>query len=168
MVFKSQVQVLESTIWSYSFEVPLNVVEANKANKRVLCSVNGHQPFHAPLLPAGKGQWFINLNKERRDAYGLSVGDTIQVEVQEDTSAYGMDFPVELTAVFEVYPEAEAFFDQLTPGKKRNLLYIVNKPKKEATRTTKAIVIAEHLIAVGGRLDFKILNQNFKDYNASV
>ena len=53
-------------------------------------------------------------------------------------------------------------FHNLTPGKQRNLIYIVAKPKSQDIRIRKAIVIIEYLKSSGGTIDFKELNEALK------
>ena len=59
-------------------------------------------------------------------------------------------------------PEAEHVFHKLTIGKQRSLLYVIGQPKTSEARLKKAIVITEYLKLTGGKLDFKDLNEAFK------
>jgi len=56
-------------------------------------------------------------------------------------------------------------FHNLSAGKQRTLLHLIGKPKSEEIRINKAMVVNEYLKEVNGRLDFKELNQAFKDAN---
>jgi uncharacterized protein YdeI (YjbR/CyaY-like superfamily) len=60
---------------------------------------------------------------------------------------------------------AMTFFDALTPGKQRSLIYIVSKIKNQDVRIRKSLVIAEHLVLGKGLLDYKKLNGMFEDEN---
>ena len=73
--------------------------------------------------------------------------------------------PEEMEVLLAQDEEADRYFHQLTPGKQRSLLHIIGKPKTEATRLKKAIVITEYLKTNRGKLDFKELNLAFKEYS---
>ncbi|MBE62878.1 MAG: hypothetical protein CMB89_11005, partial [Flammeovirgaceae bacterium] len=60
---------------------------------------------------------------------------------------------------------ASEFFHDLTPGKQRNLIYIISKVKNTDSRINKALAIIDHLTERNGKLDFKLLNEKIKEYN---
>ena len=82
-----------------------------------------------------------------------------------EASKYGVDMPEELQAALDQDPLAMEFFDLLTPGKQRNLIYLVNKVKNTNSRINKALAIIDHLTEMQGKLDFKLLNEKIKEYN---
>ena len=94
----------------------------------------------------------------------MQVGSKVQVSLQPDESKYGMPMPEEMDELLKIDDEANQYFHALTKGKQRSLLYIIGKPKNSDTRLNKAIVVTEHLKRWNGKLDFAILNQEFKDY----
>ncbi len=131
--------------------------------KRVVCQLNGKDPFQCALMPDGKGGFFININKERRKSLRLEIGDEVEVVLEKDESKYGLPLPEELEALFEVDEEGRKFFHQLTAGKQRSLLHLIGKPKTSDTRLHKAIVVLDYLKSTRGRLDYKELHQALKD-----
>lgn len=133
------------------------------AGKRVVCRLNGKDPFQCALMPDGKGGHFININKERRKSLRLEIGDEVEVALEKDESKYGLPLPEELEALFEVDEEGRVFFHQLTAGKQRSLLHLIGKPKTSDTRLHKAIVVLDYLKSTRGRLDYKELHQALKD-----
>jgi len=165
--FITSIQQTDSTLgWYFSIPVIKDIAaEFMENDRRVLCSINGEENFHAALMPDGKGDFFINLNKERRKKLGITVGEPISVLLTKDESKYGMPMPEEFGELLAMDDEGSEFFHALTPGKQRNLLHIIGKPKSSDIRLKKAIVVNEHLKNNQGKLDFKQLNQDFKDYN---
>ena len=134
-------------------------------SRRFVCQVEDLKPWHAALISDGGGKYFILMNKDRiafleQGAYRL---DRLKVELVADTSAYGMEMPVELGELLLIDLEANHYFHALTPGKQRSLLYLVAKPKTEATRLKKAVGIVSYLIEVRGNLDFRELNTWLKE-----
>lgn len=96
---------------------------------------------------------------------GYPIGTEVEITVEPDESKYGMPMPEEFEEALIEYPKASDYFQALTPGKQRNLIYIVANPKRVETRVKKAIQIVEYLEHSGGKLDFKALHQWFKDTN---
>ena len=59
----------------------------------------------------------------------------------------------------------KAFFDALTPGKKRTLIYLVANVKNVDSQLRKGMAILDHLKEANGKIDFKQVNQKIKEYN---
>lgn len=156
----------ESDLWSYHLKVPANIAAPFiKNDRRVLLQIGDLPAFACALMHDGKGDYFININKERRKKLGLQLGDTISATIEKDESKYGMPMPEVMEILLAQDEEASKYFHLLTPGKQRSLLHIIAKPKTEATRLKKAIVINEHLKTNRGQLDFTELQVAFREYN---
>jgi hypothetical protein len=166
-VFSSQLEKFDSDLWMFHFMIPDDVVQAflQGGHKRVVCEIDGLEPFQCALMPKGDGQYFINLNKERRKKLGLHPGARIKVQLKVDQSTYGLPMPEELGELLKMDDEGNRLFHQLTPGKQRSLIHIVGKPRRPETRLRKAVVIVDYLKAAQGKLDFKALNEAFKQSN---
>ena len=72
--------------------------------------------------------------------------------------------PEEMAEVLESDPEGDELFHALTPGKQRNLLYIIGKVKSSELRIHKALVVVEHLKTQGGKINFSQLYDELKTY----
>ncbi len=132
-------------------------------DRRVLCSVRGLSPWHAALMPDGSGDYFVIVNKERRRAAGLEVGNRVTIELRPDESKYGADIAPELEELFYQDPEGSDLFHALTPGLQRSIIYIVSKPKGSATRLRRAVVLIDYLKAVRGAFDFREYNEAYRN-----
>jgi len=164
--FKTTLQKFDSKLWYYYLEVPLKIKEkyVEGKDRRVIITVNDSEEIPCAIMPNGNEYYFINFNKENRKKLKLNVGDKVTVKIKKDKSKYGMPMPEEFQEILYLDPEVEKYFETLTPGKQRALLHLIGKPKGQETRIKKAIVISEHLKNHKGKLDFKILNQEYKDY----
>ena len=164
--FTTTIEKLNSTIWHYHLIVPLDIKEkfVEGKDRRVIIKINGSDEIPCAIMPNGDF-FFINVNKEIRKKLKLNIGDKVSVEIKKDKSKYGMPMPEEFAEILYLDPEVEKYFEQLTPGKQRNLLYLIGKPKGQETRIKKAIVISEHLKNHRGKIDFKILNEEYKNYS---
>lgn len=132
--------------------------------KRFLFTVNSLVTFPGAFVPIGENLCIVIINQARRKKMGLDIGDKVTVSIQEDQSEYGMPLPEEMAMAFEADEEGAKYFHELTPGKIRSLLYVVDKVKNPDKRIEKAVVILEHLRANRGKLDYKMLNIAFKEY----
>jgi hypothetical protein len=130
--------------------------------RRVVCALNDRLTIHAARLP-NKGLWYILLSKGVIKELNAREGEEVSVKLTEELSIYGMPEELEMCVFQE--DGAMTFFDALTPGKQRSLIYIVSKIKNQDVRIRKSLVIAEHLVLGKGLLDYKKLNEMFKDFN---
>jgi len=137
----------------------------NAGSKRIIVSLSETIEWHAAFISSGKGDYFIIVNKERVKALQQNEIDLtrVQITLVPDESEYGMPMPIELGELLSMDSEADAYFHGLTPGKMRALMYIVAKPKREATRLKKAVGITEYLKEVRGKLDFREMNVFMKE-----
>jgi len=164
MKFKTTIGRLENNVYFEHIIVPKKVYDkiAADGNKRVLCTVNDNEYFHAGLMPKGDGDYFIMLNKKRLKAFKLELGSEVTVTLEKDTSKYGMKMPPEFDEVLGTDEEGLEWFEKLTDGKKRNLIHIVATVKSPDIRITKSLTILDHLKANKGKIDFKLLNEAMK------
>lgn len=165
--FKSSIGTLESNVYNLHIKVPKKIHDeiSKDGSKRVLCTVNKFDYFHAGLLPTGTGDYFIMLNKARMKAFKLEIGMAIDICLEKDTSKYGMKMPEEFQEVLDTDEEGSEWFEKLTDGKKRNLIHLVATPKSADLKITKALIIIDHLKANKGKIDFKLLNEAMKVKN---
>ncbi len=165
--FETTLQKFDNNLWYYHLVIPTEIKDifVVEKDRRVLIKINGSEEIPCAIMPNGDNYYFININKEVRKKLKLNIGDKVDVEIRKDKSKYGMPMPVEFEELLYQDPEVEKYFELLTPGKQRNLLHLIGKPKGQATRIKKAIVIAEHLKNHKGKLDFKILNEEYKNYS---
>lgn len=164
MQFKGLVSKFPKGLWSYNIIVTDEVRGAFKKQniKRFICTIDNHPPFHAAFMAQNKGEFFIKLNEEKMKKFGLQLGQEVYVKLVEDNSKYGMELPIEFEEVLLSDVEGAQFFEKLTPGKQRSLIYMVAKVKSSDIKITKALTILDHLKANNGVLDFKLLNEAMK------
>ncbi len=163
--FEAKISHFYGTVWACGIPVSLDIASKviSPDHRRVICQINKTIKTHSGLIPDGQGSYYIGVNKANRELLGVDLGDTVSVELQKDESKYGMEMPEELEELLLVDPEGEKYFETLTPGKQRNLIHLVSKPKTSHTRLKKAVGILDYLKSSSGRLDFKELQQFFRD-----
>lgn len=134
----------------------------NKGTKRVVCNINDKVKFQTAILSSKDVGYFINLNQSLLKELNASFGDNVQVSLEVDNSKYGLPLPIEMEELLIQDIEGNHVFHSLTPGKQRSLLHIIGKPKSSDIRLRKAITVINYLKMTNGKLDFKELNEAFK------
>lgn len=163
--FTSSLQQMDSTLWGTYIPVPTAIAQQFKLAgiSRFICHINNTLTTHSAIMPGGNDTFFILMNKANCKLLKLPIGSTLTVTLEEDTSEYGMPLCEELEALLEEDPDFHSHFQHLTPGKQRNLIYIINKPKSSDLRLRTAVAVAGHLAANNGKIDFKMLNEALKN-----
>ncbi|MDC1221614.1 YdeI/OmpD-associated family protein [Salibacteraceae bacterium] len=166
--FQSRLDQLNSNVWGYALNVPTDIARQfiEGHNKRVICSINGIEPFKCGLIGGADGNFILVLNKKRRNKLEKMDISVFDVSLEKDTSEIGMDVSAEFIEVMSQYEEASDFFDSLTPGKKRTLIYWADNVKSSEIKIRRAIVLCEHLIQENGVPDFRKMNEEVKAANA--
>lgn len=129
--------------------------------RRVVCAINGAEPFQCALLPSGD-KFYIIVNKAKRTALGIVAGDEVEIELVKDESQYGLPMPPEFREVLDQDPEGDQLFHALTPGKQRSVLYYVGKVRDIDKRIHTALIFVEHLKNNDGKIVQKALLEELK------
>ena len=167
MIFTGEIKRFDEHPIFYASHIPIpkEVYEAMNAvceQKRVICTINKQERFHAAMLPKGD-EHYILLNKERFKKLNLSEGLKVEVDLEQDESTYGLAISEEMEEVLYSDPEGNELFQNLTLGKKRSLIHVINKIVNPQKKVEKSLIILDHLKNQKGKLDFKILNEDFKN-----
>lgn len=159
----------DSPLWAFHFPIPGDMATQfiDGDNRRIICTMMGHD-MQCALMGAGDGDWFVNVNKKVRDKLGLIEGQEVEVEISKDASEFGMSMPEELRELLLQDEKGNEHFLKLTPGKQRNLIYIVNNVKNPDIKLRRALCTVEHLKMQEGKIDFKALNVEIKAANQAA
>jgi Domain of unknown function (DUF1905)/Bacteriocin-protection, YdeI or OmpD-Associated len=159
--------VAESTnkLWTCHIEIPsaIAAIFLAEGSQRVVCTINKTHTYQCALLSFGEGRRVVTVNKATAKKLNLQYGNTAEVTLQKDESQYGLPMPEEFEEILKSDAMGNRFFEALTDGKKRTLLYMAAKPKSSDTRINIGLIIMEHLKAENGKIDFKKLNLAFKN-----
>lgn len=164
--FISIIEEYKTDLYGCFFRVEEQIAEKfiEGKDRRIICTVNDLVVMHCALMPSDDG-WFILINKTNRNKIKVEEGDRVEVVIEKEKSKYGMPMPVELETCLTEDKEGSALFHKLTMGKQRSLIYIVSKIKSSDIKIRRSLAILHHLQEVGGKLDFKLLNETIKDFN---
>ncbi|NNE32713.1 MAG: YdeI/OmpD-associated family protein [Winogradskyella sp.] len=101
--------------------------------------------FYAALKKDKTGLYYIYFSKAKQKELGIFQNDYFTLQIFEDTSKYGVEMSEELQAVLLTDFEAFQIFENLTPGRKRSLIYAISRYKSPQTRVDKALILTQNL-----------------------
>ena len=166
MKLTSTLENFHNKLWSYYVPIPKEIgdrfVEGD--NRRVLCSINGCDPLHSALMHKD-GEYTIYVNTELKKKLKVEEGDKVEIVLEKDTSEFGIPMPESFQVLLAQDDEGRVYFQSLSMGKQRSLIYIVQKVKNVDSQLAKGLAIMHHLKEAKGNLDFKRLNVLIKEYN---
>lgn len=111
----------------------------NKRHTRFLCTLENSLTFQCGLNHIGDGNFFIILSSSNLNFVQKKLGDKIHFELNEDPNPLGVDMPEILDVLIEQDKELKAIFDNLTLGKKRNIIHQIIKIKDIDKQIQKSI-----------------------------
>lgn len=156
----------QSNLWGYHFIIPEDIANhfTDGKDRRIVVTFNGKIKNHCAIMPSPEGH-FIMLNKGIVKKLQIETGEVVTIEIEKDTSEYGMPICEEFEAVIFGDEEVFAIYQKLTPGKQRNLIHLVNKIKSSDIKINRAMAIGEYLVKSKGIMDFRKLNEKIKEFN---
>ncbi len=164
--FSTTVQKFDSNLWGYHFPVPIAIADkfVTGNDRRIVCKINNAIQIQGALMPYSEG-YFILINQGLIKRLRLSIGENVNLEIEKDKSEFGLPMPDSFRALLDQDSESTTLFNNLTPGKKRSLIYLVGKVKNIDSQLNKGLAIVEHLKTEKGILNYKKLHQLIKAHN---
>jgi predicted DNA-binding protein YlxM (UPF0122 family) len=92
-----------------------------------------------------QGSVYLMFSKANQKKLEVSQGDSLNVIMQEDTSKYQAPMTEELEAVLLSDYEAYEVFENLLPGKQRNIIFMIYNLKDSQKRVDTALNAMENL-----------------------
>ncbi|MET3667091.1 YdeI/OmpD-associated family protein [Caulobacter sp. 1776] len=150
--------------------VPLDAEQAARLREGwrkpmpVRVQVNGApaEPWRINMMPRGDGGFFLYLHGEVREAAGVGVGDTVDVEVTFDEAYRGgpaHPMPEAFAHGLRHDPAAAKAWDALTPSLRKEALRRFASVKSEQARTRNI----EAALAVLGGASGRFMAREWKD-----
>lgn len=114
--------------------VPFDVEAVfGKKRVKVKAKIAGF-PYRGSLVRMGTEDHILIVLKEIRQKVGVTFGDEIEIEVEEDTEPRVVVIPEDVKTALEGAPEAGAFFEKLAHSHKKEYVDWIEDAKREATR----------------------------------
>ena len=107
----------------------------------VRLSVNG-QTFPLRLARMG-GENMVGLRRDVREAAGLTVGDTVEIEIVADLGERTVEVPPDLAEALAADPAVTTAFDALAYSHRKEFVRWVSEAKREQTRADRVAKTVE-------------------------
>ncbi|MEM0998184.1 MAG: YdeI/OmpD-associated family protein [Bacteroidota bacterium] len=144
--FTQEIRQLEPKRGAY-FYFTLSAATVNEFSRqrktRLICEVDGTVEFRCGLNHLGDGNFFLILATRHLETLDKSLGDTVTFRVHEDPDQLGVDVPEVLTVFLAQDEPAQRIYERLTDGKKRALIYTINRVKNVDLQVKKIIKFLE-------------------------
>ena len=117
--------------------VPFDVEEAfGKKRVKVKAIIAGF-PYRGSLVRMGTEDHILIVVKEIREKAGVTFGDEIEIEVEEDTEPRVVTIPEDVKQALAEHPEEGAFFDKLSYSDRKEYMFWIGSAKREETRQSR-------------------------------
>jgi hypothetical protein len=125
--------------------VPFDVEEAfGKKRVKVKATLAGF-PYRGLLVRMGTEDHILIVIKEIRKKAGVTFGDEIEVEVEEDTEPRVVTIPEDVRQALADHPDEGAFFDQLSYSARKEYMFWVESAKRAETRQNRIVKMIDLL-----------------------
>ena len=133
MRFQSVVELGGKT--ATGIPVPDEVITSLGTSKRppVTITINGYS-YRTTAVRMG-GQFYVPLNAENREAAGVTAGDDITVDIENDDAPREVTLPADLDAALD--DEARAAYDGLSFTHRKEWVRWVEEAKRPETRASR-------------------------------
>lgn len=111
---------------------------------RVTGVLNG-VPFDSSTMALGGGRVCLGLHKATRQAAGVEVGDTVDLEVERDDRPRELEVPQDLQAALGADPAAATAFDRLSFSHRREYVQWITTAKRAETRARRVAETLDRL-----------------------
>lgn len=162
--FRSKLELTDSDPPWHILRVPKAKVahfEFKGNLRRVVCTLNETERFNCSLFPS-RGDYFITVSKKMRGKLGIEVGGSVTIELERDTSQFGMPMPEEFAEVLRQDREGEQLFNSLSPGNQRLMLKLIVYVKDSDKQITRSLVGIELLKRSNGKFDYHIQHDSMR------
>jgi Bacteriocin-protection, YdeI or OmpD-Associated/Domain of unknown function (DUF1905) len=125
-------------------EVPLDVPALfGRARAPVRITIGGHT-YRSTIAVYG-GRYYLPLNRENREAAGVSAGETVTVEIEADTEPRTVDVPDDLREALAADAPASDAFDALSYSHRKEYVEWISEAKRADTRARRIAKTLERL-----------------------
>ena len=114
--------------------VPFDVEAAFGAKRIKVKALIDGQPYRGSLVRMGGPGHILGVLKEIQARIGKSIGDEVEVVVEEDVEPRLVEAPADLKAALAADPAARQAYDRLSYTHQREYVRWIDEAKREPTR----------------------------------
>jgi len=135
----------KTKLTGFYIAVPFDVrKEFGRARPPIKVTVNGYG--FPSTVSVYDGRYLIPLRRDRREAAGVVVGDTVKVTVALDTRVRWVKIPPELTAAFRKNRKAKVRWEVASYTRKKEFADVLRAAKRPETRKRRLRRVIEELL----------------------
>ncbi len=114
--------------------IPFDVEQVfGKKRVKIKATIDG-EPYRGTLVRMGSPHHMLLVLKEIRQKIGKSVGDNVEIELEEDLEERRVEIPPDLQRALEANADAMAFFNQLSYTHRKEYARWIDEAKRDQTR----------------------------------
>ncbi len=126
--------------------IPFDVEQVfGKKRLPVIASIAG-EPYRGSLVRMGGPCHILGIRKDIREKIGKTIGDEIEIVLEEDTAPRQVAIPTDLQQAFVDQPDAGAFFEQLAYTHQKEYIRWIDEAKRAPTRQKRVAQTVEMLL----------------------
>ena len=125
--------------------LPAEVAAAmgGRARIPVTGSING-VTFRSSTMPMGDGTHCVGFRRDTRSqAGGVTVGDTVTIEIERDDTPRTVEIPPDLAAALDADPAVRAAFDAMSYTHRKEYVKALLDAKRPETRARRLALAVE-------------------------
>jgi len=125
--------------------IPFDVEQTfGKKRVKVVATIEGI-PYRGSLVRMGTACHLLPVLKEIRQRTGKSIGDEIEISLEEDLAPRQVTVPPDLQQVLSADPAAQAFFAKLSYTHQKEYVQWIEEAKRSQTRQSRIAKTVEML-----------------------
>ncbi|MEM9884658.1 MAG: YdeI/OmpD-associated family protein [Bacteroidota bacterium] len=144
--FKQKIKQLEKRKGGYYYlkidAAIVNQLERKRAT-RLICIIDDKLSYQCGLNHLGDGNFYVILATAKLKSLGKQLGDEVHFQIKEDPNPLGVAIPEVLEALLEQDADAKSIFESLSDGKKRSLIFSIQKIKNIDLQVEKILAFLE-------------------------
>jgi hypothetical protein len=103
------------------------------ARIRVTGRLNGVD-FASSTMAIGDGRVCLGVHKATREGAAVGIGDSVEIDIERDTTPRELQLPHELVAAFATDSALQTAFDRMSFTRRKECVDLITSAKREETR----------------------------------
>ena len=126
--------------------IPFDVEEIFGSKRPKVKAMIEGMPYRGTLVRMGGACHLLPVLKEIRAKIGKSIGDEVEVEVEEDTEPRQVEIPQDLKDALQAHPQALAFFMRLSYTHQKEYVRWIEEAHRAQTRQSRVARTVEKFL----------------------
>ena len=125
--------------------IPFDVEQVFGKKRVKVKAMIGGEPYRGSLVRMGGECHILGIRKDIREKIGKTIGDEIEIVLEEDTELREVTIPADLKNALENNPDAVALFKQLSYTHQKEYVQWIEEARRDQTRQSRIAQMIEML-----------------------